>query len=86
MDIAQLILFILTAVGFVMAMVLRWAVHKKSYATYTEIISLILLDVATLLYVVNGINGTAGWALLFLFISVLSLTILRTVSLLSHKL
>ncbi len=86
MAVAQLILFILTAVGFVIAMVLRWACHRRTYATYTEFISLILLVVGTLLYIVNGISGTAGWALLFLFISVLCLTVLRGVSLLAKKL
>jgi len=86
MEVAKLILFILSAVGIITAMVLRWAAGKRTYATYVEVVSLIILVVGVLLYIVNGINGTAGWANLFLFISVLGLTVIRMVSLLRRKL
>ncbi|HBD06476.1 MAG TPA: hypothetical protein DCY93_03595 [Firmicutes bacterium] len=86
MDVARLVLFILSAVGIITAMVLRWGAGKKKYATYVEVVSLIILVVGVLLFIVNGIQGAGGWANLFLFISVLGLTVIRMISLLRHKL
>lgn len=80
MDVVQLILMILTLVGFIAAIVLRFMVHYRGYAKFVEVVSLVLFDVVLLLKIVNGIKGMNGAIDLLIFISALSITILRLAS------